>query len=157
MGVVMGGPQSQAQVIFFLTSPRSQLRLVWLIPKFQLILEDKSQFPAIWANPSSQLNGINGLYNHIPLPGARVLSAETVPMQLMPAQMKPLAIPAGGGLTAQPEFPYSYHGGKHGASWLIGIRVFLDGIYQDPPPEALPPVPVMAQAAPVNLCCCAIL
>ncbi len=82
-----------------------------------------------------------------------MLSAETVPIQLSPQGFGQTS----GALNVQPEVPFSYKGGKHGASWLIGLRVFLDGVYQDPPPEVLPPVPAMGQAQPINLCCCTIL
>ena len=56
----------------------------------------------------------------------------------------------GGKLEMHPESPFSASGGSMGASWLIGLRVFLDGNYQDPPPEVLPPVPTMQ---PGENCC----
>ena len=74
--------------------------------------------------------------------GARVLSAESVPIWMMNR--------SGGIVQTQPDSPYSTTGGRWGSNWLIGLRVFVDGVYQDPPPEALPPVPAVQ---PGENCC----
>ncbi len=49
------------------------------------------------------------------------------------------------------EQTYTYNRGERSERWIIVIRVFLDGVYQDPPPEVLPPMPQIQ--ASDNECC----
>ena len=72
-----------------------------------------------------------------------MLSAETVPIRMY-----------SGGQYGDTESTYTYNRGERGEYWLMVLRVFLDGIYQDPPPEALPPVPAIQQGSDD---CCTIL
>ncbi len=57
---------------------------------------------------------------------------------------------SGGIMQTHPESPFSTSGGKFGTSWVLGLRVFLDGVYHDPPAEVLPPIPAMQ---PADDCC----
>lgn len=90
------------------------------------------------------------VYNII---GARVISAETVPVRMYT-----------GGQHGDSEITFTYnprdHETNHGEFWLIVLRVFLDGVYNDPPPEVLPPEAAprtQAEGASQDECCCNIM
>ena len=70
------------------------------------------------------------------LPGAKVFSMETV-------EMPKKLLKTGG-----PEVMYCLGDVAH----IIGLRLYLDGAYSEPPPEALPSVPQIQ-----NDDCCVIL
>ena len=72
-----------------------------------------------------------------------MLSAETVPVRMY-----------SGNQYGNTEQTYTYNRGERSEYWLIVIRVFLDGVYNDPPPETLPPLPEIQQA---ESDCCTIL
>ncbi|KAK8781548.1 hypothetical protein V5799_017111 [Amblyomma americanum] len=63
--------------------------------------------------------------------GARVLSCETIAMRLF----------IGGEACAGIESSFTFNSGKQNEYWIFVLRVYLDGVYQEPPQEALPPVP----------------
>lgn len=75
--------------------------------------------------------------------GARVVSAETVPVRMYT-----------GNQHGNTEQTYTYNRGERNEYWLIVIRIFLDGVYNDPPPEVLPPLPTIAPGGDE---CCTIL
>ena len=48
----------------------------------------------------------------------------------------------GGG---NPETTYTWNYGNASEFMIFVVRIYMDGIYQDPPPEMLPPMPQMQQ------------
>ena len=74
------------------------------------------------------------------LSGAKMISAETVDIRTV------------GGQNSDPEVTYTYASGKFIKGYIIALRLYLDGAYNDPPPEALPPVPQI-QATQESGCC----
>lgn len=76
--------------------------------------------------------------------GARVLSAETVTVRVL-----------GGHQHGNPEVTYTYNHPNRPEQHLYVLRVYLDGIYQEPPPSVLPAPPLMQQSN--NDDCCVIL
>ncbi len=72
-------------------------------------------------------------------PGARAISVETVPIRMRSGNQQ--------GLDATYTVKYD-HGNEH---WLYVFRVFLDGIYSEPPAEALPPLPQVQIQSDDNL------
>ena len=77
---------------------------------------------------------------HFELSGAKIISAETVDIR------------TAGGQNSDPEVTYTYASGKFIKGYIIALRLYLDGAYNDPPPEALPPVPQI-QATQESGCC----
>lgn len=73
--------------------------------------------------------------------GARIISCETVTVRYR----------TGGG---NPETTYTWNYGNASEFMVYAIRIYMDGIYQDPPPNMLPPIPPMSQASSD---CCTIL
>jgi len=78
--------------------------------------------------------------------GAKVISAETVAVRVR-----------SGGQHGDPEVTMTYDSGERNEVILFVVRVFLDGVYRDPPPSALPQAPVNAVAATSEQDCCTIL
>ncbi|ELU13029.1 hypothetical protein CAPTEDRAFT_225021 [Capitella teleta] len=81
---------------------------------------------------------------------AKVISAETVPILVQTGGLsQPWAI--------DPEAAYTfYRGGSDIAKyWRLVIRVYLDGTYQDPPSEVLPPAPLLQPTQ--EACCCSVM
>ncbi|KAH7976724.1 hypothetical protein HPB52_018657 [Rhipicephalus sanguineus] len=74
--------------------------------------------------------------------GARVLSCETVAMRLF----------TGGEAHAGIESSFTYNNGNRSEYWIFVLRVYLDGSYQEPPQEVMPPPPEVRDVG-----CCAIL
>ena len=74
--------------------------------------------------------------------GAKVVSAETVPLR------------RGVSFQFDPDVSLHVKGTTIGQELMV-LRVFLDGYYSEPPPEVLPPVPVIGPA--VNDECCTLL
>ena len=74
--------------------------------------------------------------------GAKVISAETVPLRRGPS------------LQFDSDVSLHVKGTTIGQELLV-LRVFLDGYYSEPPPEVLPPVPVIGPA--LNGECCTLL
>jgi len=74
--------------------------------------------------------------------GAKVISAETVPLRRGPS------------LQFDPDATLHVKGTTIGQELLV-LRIFLDGYYSEPPSEVLPPVPMIAPA--VNDGCCTLL
>ena len=66
--------------------------------------------------------------------GARVLSAETVAIKMYTGHQH-----------SNPEVTYTYNPGKQNEYYVYALRFFLDGVYQDPPLEALPAPPQPVQ------------
>ena len=74
--------------------------------------------------------------------GARVISSETVPLKKgINFQFDPNNCLTVNSKAAQQE--------------LFVLRVYLDGYYTEPPPEVLPPAPVVGP--PASLGCCTVL
>ena len=67
-----------------------------------------------------------------------MVSAETLPLRRGPS------------LPFDPDVTAHVKGTGMGKALLV-LRVYLDGYYSEPPPEVLPPVPVIG--TPVNKCC----
>ena len=79
---------------------------------------------------------------------ARVLGCETQPV-MMEFPNESVATSA--------ERTFYCKDGDYSAYYVLIFRVFLDGYYQEPPPELLPPVPVMqATSSASTTDCCAI-
>ncbi|KAK8781545.1 hypothetical protein V5799_017113 [Amblyomma americanum] len=74
--------------------------------------------------------------------GARVLSCETAAMRLF----------SGGEAYAGTETSFTYNNGEHNEFWIFVLRIYMDGAYQEPPEEMLPPVPEVHDTG-----CCVIL
>ena len=74
--------------------------------------------------------------------GAKVVSAETVPLR------------RGVSLLFDPDVSLHVKRTTIGQELMV-LRVFLDGYYSEPPPEVLPPLPVIGPA--VNGECCTLL
>ena len=72
--------------------------------------------------------------------GAKIISAETVDIR------------TAGGQNSDPEVTYTYASGKLTKGYIIALRLYLDGAYNDPPPETLPPVPQI-QVTQESGCC----
>ncbi|XP_066270908.1 uncharacterized protein [Branchiostoma lanceolatum] len=69
--------------------------------------------------------------------GANVIFAETVAIKIMSAwSNRPPA--------AYAEESMAYDSAKHGEIYLNILRIYLDGMYQEPPPQMLPPMPQVA-------------
>ena len=75
--------------------------------------------------------------------GVRVLSAETVPVRIYT-----------GNQNSDPERTYTYNAGNRSEHYLYVMRLYLDGMYSEPPANVLPPLPVVQQS---DSDCCAIL
>ena len=71
------------------------------------------------------------------------MSAETIPMRLH------------GNQYGNSEVTYTYNRGNRGDYILFALRVYFDGIYQEPPASVLPPVPQIMQNT--NQECCTLL
>lgn len=74
--------------------------------------------------------------------GARVLSCETVAMRLF----------TGGEAHAGIESSFTYNNGNRSEYWVFVLRVYLDGAYQEPPQEVMPPPPEVRDVG-----CCTVL
>ncbi len=51
------------------------------------------------------------------------------------------------------EQTYTWNHGDRNETWLYIIRVFLDRQFEEPPPEALPPVPEIMDSNECDDCC----
>ncbi|KAH7985606.1 hypothetical protein HPB52_025526 [Rhipicephalus sanguineus] len=71
-----------------------------------------------------------------------MLSCETVAMRLF----------TGGEAHAGIESSFTYNNGNRSEYWIFVLRVYLDGSYQEPPQEVMPPPPEVRDVG-----CCAIL
>ncbi|KAG0443795.1 hypothetical protein HPB47_014518 [Ixodes persulcatus] len=74
--------------------------------------------------------------------GARVLSCETVAMRLF----------TGGEAHTGIESSFTYNNGNRSEYWIFVLRLYLDGAYQEPPQEVLPPPPEVRDVG-----CCTVL
>ncbi len=74
--------------------------------------------------------------------GARVLSAETVAVRKY-----------SDGQQGNSETTFTFNrGGDWRSYFLIVLRVYLDGVYQEPPAEVLPPLPTFKQREEEDCC-----
>lgn len=74
--------------------------------------------------------------------GARVLSAETAALRIM----------TGGEAKYGTEASFTYNQAEKDEYWIFVIRLYLNGVYKEPPQEMLPPLPEIE-----NQNCCVIL
>lgn len=65
--------------------------------------------------------------------GARVLSAETSPIRIMSGNDRKYG--------AHSTFTFKH--GERNTFWLVVLRLYLQGTYNEPPPEVLPPAPIV--------------
>lgn len=65
--------------------------------------------------------------------GSRVLSAETTTYRVM----------SGGEKNQGSEASFSYNVANETYCWMFVMRLYIDGIYKEPPPEMLPAVPAL--------------
>lgn len=79
------------------------------------------------------------IYSFFYFLGARVLSAETKAYQIKHRDK----------INKGSELSYADTSICSVLSWMFVIRLYLDGTYEEPPPQMLPPVPVIEEKS----CC----
>ena len=62
--------------------------------------------------------------------GAKVMSCETIKVRALDGYQN-----------GNPEIVYVSDSGKFSKHFILGLRLYLDGDYTDPPPGVLPPKP----------------
>ena len=66
----------------------------------------------------------------VTFPGVQLISAETVPVRLY-----------SGNQHGDHEQTYTWNHGDRSETWLYVVRIYIDGDFEEPPKEVLPPVP----------------
>ncbi|OQR74483.1 hypothetical protein BIW11_09036 [Tropilaelaps mercedesae] len=117
------GPLSPPLQLRCKTFVPAQLTRGFLVPEFESLSATKRRVEA-WISAT----------------GARVLSSETVAMRLY----------TGGEAQPGVESSFSYNASRN-EYWIYVIRVYLDGVYHEPPSEMLPDLPNVQEVG-----CCAI-
>ena len=70
------------------------------------------------------------LYQLAFIPGAKVMSCETIKVRRKDGRQN-----------GDPEVSYVSDAGEYKKYYFLALRLYLDGIYRDPPPGVLPPEP----------------
>lgn len=70
----------------------------------------------------------------------QIVSAETVPVRMFT-----------GNQYGNHEITYTWNRGEQKEVWLLVLRIFLNGIYSDPPPDML--VPISTKDIKPSACC----